>query len=61
MTNQIKNCPVTKEDVVIAEKVFGKDISVLRGKSTQTKLIPVRIDVVAIPKALKQQHQKVEL
>ena len=57
----IKNCPVTEEDVVIAEKVFGKDISALKGKSTRTKPVPVKTDVVAIPKALKQQHRKVEL
>ena len=57
----IKNCPVTEEDVVIAEKIFGKDIAALKGKTTCTSPIPVTTDVVAIPKALKQQHCKIEL
>jgi hypothetical protein len=33
--NVIKNCPVTTEDVNIAKKIFGKDISSLKGKSTR--------------------------
>ena len=52
---------MTEEDVRNAEKIFGKDISALKGKSTRTKPIPVRTDIVAIPRALKVQHQKIEL
>jgi hypothetical protein len=33
--NAIKNCPVTTEDVNNAEKIFGADMSSLRGKSTR--------------------------
>ena len=32
--NVIKNCPVTQEDVNIAQKIFGPAISTLKGKST---------------------------
>jgi hypothetical protein len=42
--NVIKNCPVTTEDVNIAEKIFGKDISSLKGKSTRRKPKSVRAD-----------------
>ena len=57
----IKNCPVSEEDIQIAEKIFGKDIAALKGKSTWSKPILVKTSVVPIPKALKQQHRKVEL
>ena len=57
----IKNCPVSEEDIQIAEKVFGKDIAALKGKSTRSKPIPVKTSVVPIPKALRQQHRRVEL
>jgi hypothetical protein len=32
--NAVRNCPVTAEDVNIAEKIFGTNMPSLRGKST---------------------------
>ena len=52
--NGIKNCPITLEDIDIAEKIFGKDIYTLKGKSTRTRPIPVIQDYVEIPKELKK-------
>ena len=34
----IKNCPVTIEDVNIAEKIFGADIGTMKGKTTRKKV-----------------------
>jgi hypothetical protein len=33
--NAIRNCPVTTEDVNIAKKIFGADMSSLKGKLTR--------------------------
>ena len=59
--NVIKNCPVTTEDVNIAEKIFGKDISSLKGKSTRRKPKSVRADLIEIPKELIEKHHNIEL
>ena len=59
--NAIKNCPVMTEDVTIAEKIFGKDMSSLKGKSTRRKVTPVREDTIEILKGLIAQHCDIEL
>ena len=59
--NVIQNCPVTEKDVDIAEKVFGKDITTLKGKSVRTRPVPVVQDYIGIPPELKQQHREVDL
>jgi hypothetical protein len=36
-SNQIKDCPVTVDDVIAANKIWGKDIAAIKGKTTRTK------------------------
>jgi hypothetical protein len=55
--NIIKKCPVTPEDVNIAEKIFGGDIGTLKGKSTRRRPTPLKEDLVEIPPELLDQHQ----
>ena len=45
----IKNCPVTQEDVDVAQKIFGPAISTLKGKSTRKNPKPVINDNIQIP------------
>ena len=54
--NVIKNCPVTLDDIIIAERVFGKDVSALKGKTTRSKPVPVVKDYIEIPMELKETH-----
>ena len=51
--NMIQNCPVTVEDVKIAEDIWGKDISYLKGKTTRSRPPVVKSDLIEIPKELK--------
>jgi hypothetical protein len=41
MSNQIKDCPVTVKDINVAQSVWGKDISALKGKTVRKKFTPV--------------------
>lgn len=58
----IKNCPVTVEDVNVAEKIFGPDIATMKGKMTrQPSLVVQADDVIEVPPELKRQYDKMEL
>ena len=59
--NAIQNCPVTVEDVKIAEHIFGPDMSSLKGKSMRRKPKPVRKDLVEIPAEITEKHHDIEL
>jgi hypothetical protein len=59
--NAIRNCPMTTEDVNNAKKIFGAEMSSLRGKSTRCKSTPVWEDVIEIPEELILQICKIDL
>ncbi len=59
--NCIANNPVTVEDINVAEKIFGPDIGVLKGKSTRTKPLPVVRNHVKIPAEIINNHADVDL
>jgi hypothetical protein len=57
--NQIKDCPVTIQDIDVATKIWGKNISALKGKTTRSKAHPVARDYVKVPKELLKLHKEV--
>ena len=50
--NVIKNCPVTIKHVDVAAKIYGIDVSTLKGKSTRKRPPKVLSDTVDVPKEL---------
>ena len=59
--NIIVNCPITTQDVTNAEKIFGKDVSSLKGKSTRPRPTTVINDYVDIPRDIVENNSEVEL
>jgi hypothetical protein len=60
-SNQIKDCPVTVQDIDVALKIWGKNIAALKGKTTRRKTIPVARDYVKFPLELTKLHKEVFL
>ena len=57
----ITNCPVTVQDVENAKRIFGPDLTNLRGKTIRTKPEHVRIEYVQIPWDFVELHKYVTL
>jgi hypothetical protein len=60
-SNQIKDCPMTIQDIDVATKISGKNIAALKGKTTWSKTHPVARDYVKVPKELLKLHKEVFL
>jgi hypothetical protein len=52
-TNLIKNCPVTTQDAINAEHIFGPDVGAIKGKTTRKPPPVVRDDHIEIPDEIK--------
>jgi hypothetical protein len=59
--NEIKDFPVTIQDINVATKIWGKTIAALKGKTTRSKTRPVAMDYVKVPKELLKLHKEVFL
>ena len=53
----IENCPVTVQDVVIAEDLFGPSLGYWRGKNTRMKPKAIKYSTVSIPPEIKERGQ----
>jgi hypothetical protein len=60
-SNQIKDCPVTVQDIDVALKIWGNNIAALKGRTTRSKMIPVARDYVKVPLELIKLHKEVFL
>ena len=59
-SNQIKDCPVTVDDVMTANQIWRKDIAALKGKTTRSKAQhDVAKDFVKVPRDLLKLHREV--
>jgi hypothetical protein len=56
-SNQIKDCPMTVQDIDVAQKIWGKNIATLKGNTTWSKPIPVVRDYVKVPMDLMKLHK----
>ena len=57
----ILNCPVTVEDVIRADKIYGRDIHSLKGKKTRTQPTWLVTDYVEIPPSVLEKNKYMTL
>ena len=59
--NLILNCPVTVSDVARADKIYGKEIHALKGKTTRSKPKQVVTDYMELPKSILKNNKNITL
>ena len=59
--NQIQNCPVTRDDVLIAEDIFGPNLGALKGKTVRRNAPHVVVEYTGVPKQLIKSFRDVTL
>jgi hypothetical protein len=57
--NWIPNCPITVQDVLAAEDIFGPDIGCLNGKRTWAD--PMRVETTGVPVMIMERYCEVSL
>jgi hypothetical protein len=59
--NLLLNVTVTAQDIVNAEKIFGKELGALQGKTIRGKPNPVVTDYINVPPDIFKIHQNITL
>ena len=57
----MQECPVTPEDAQIADKIWGPNVPLLKGKTTHKTPSAVPSDIVEIPVEIRQLHRNVTM
>jgi hypothetical protein len=59
--NLLPNCPVTRDDIVAAEKIFGPDVGSLKGKTVRRTGEHVEHAAVTVPSEIMELYRRVTI
>ena len=60
-TQDLIEFPMTRQDILRAEDIFGPNIGLIKGRTTHTKQKHVQVDLKDIPQELIEKHGEVTL
>jgi hypothetical protein len=57
----LPNCPITRDDIIVAKHIFGPDVSSLKGKTVHRVPQRVRTTMNNLPPVLMSRYRDVAL
>ena len=60
-TNQLPNCPVTRDDVMAAEDILGPNLGSLKGKTPHQKSLLAPTVVTSVPRPIMLKYRDVSI
>jgi hypothetical protein len=57
----LPNCPITAQDAINAQAIFGRDIGSLKGRTTRHTLKGIRANIMNIPNEIMEQYRSITL
>jgi hypothetical protein len=58
---RLRNCPITRDDVIAAEDIFGPDLGSLKGKTVRKASRKVELRMIPIPAMIMDRYKAVTL
>ena len=59
--NLLPNCPITRQDIMAAEHIFGPDVGSLKGKTVRRPSPQASVDYMPVPDPIVKQYQQVTI
>ena len=59
--NMLRNCPITVDDILRAEAIFGKPTPLCKGKMTKISSSTIKLQKIPLPLPISQYHQRIQL
>jgi hypothetical protein len=59
--NKLLNCPITRDDILAAEDIFGSNLGSLKGKTARAKTEHVRSTHINIPLPIMERYRNITL
>ena len=59
--NNIPNCPISRDDVIAAHDIFGRDVGGLQGKTTWRRIQHIRQQTIGLPMEIKSKYRNITL
>lgn len=61
ITESLRDCPITPQDVDNAKSIFGPALGVLKGKTTRSRSVPVTVEMARIPQSVRDRLKVLHL